>query len=294
MIILNEEYHVKNDITKKIKDVSVRKKFPDGSLYTSISIEHIINLSDFFQLSRRHIEIIALDENIIPEHYTRNMKTFSPKDQSILLSSRASIVGLGGLGGAVTEILARIGIGTLTLIEADTFEESNLNRQFLSTHHLLDTSKTKAALKRVREINPTITVEVHDELLDNKNAASLIDNSDVIIDCLDNIQTRFSLESAAKKIRSPLVSAAVAGVYGHVISIFPEDKGLMLIYGDSDILPQKGAEASLGCLSHAVTLLASLEASEVVKILLKKGSILRNKLGVIDLMDNIFEVLDLL
>ena len=285
---------MKNDITKKIKDVSVKKKFPDGSSYTSISIEHIIHLSDVFQLSGRQIEIAALDENIIPEHYVRNMKTFSPKDQSILLSSRASIVGLGGLGGAVTEILARIGIGTLTLIEADTFEESNLNRQFLSTHRLLDTSKTKAAITRVREINPTITVEVHDELLDDKNAVRLTGNSDVIIDCLDNIQTRFSLESAAKKVRSPLVSAAVAGVYGHVISIFPEDKGLMLIYGDSDILPQKGVETSLGCLPHAVTLLAALEASEVVKIILKKGSVLRNKLGVVDLMDNIFEVLDLI
>ena len=285
---------MKKDIIKKVKEVSVRKKFPDGSLYTSISIEHIITLSDFFQLSRRQVEIIALNENIIPEHYARNMKTFSPKDQSILLSSRASIVGLGGLGGAVTEILARIGIGTLTLIEADTFEESNLNRQFLSTHRLLDTSKTKAAIKRVREINPTITVEVHDELLDNKNATSLIENSDVIIDCLDNIQTRFSLESASKTVRSPLVSAAVAGVYGHVITIFPEDKGLMLIYGDSDILPQKGVETSLGCLPHAVTLLAALETSEVVKIILKKGSVLRNKLGVVDLMDNIFEVLDLI
>ena len=285
---------MKNDIIKKVEGVSVRKKFPDGSLYTSISIEHIITLSDFFQLSRRQVEITALNENIIPEHYARNMKTFSPKDQSTLLGSRASIVGLGGLGGAVTEILARIGIGILTLIEADTFEESNLNRQFLSTHRLLDTSTTKAAIKRVREINPTITVEVHNELLDDKNAASFIENSDVIIDCLDNIQTRFSLESAAKKVRSPLVSAAVAGVYGHVISIFPEDKGLMLIYGDSDILPQKGVETSLGCLPHAVTLLAALETSEVVKIILKKGSILRNKLGVVDLMDNIFEVLDLI
>ena len=285
---------MKNDIIKKVEEVSVRKIFPDGSLYTSISIEHIITLSDFFQLSRRQVEITALNENIIPEHYARNMKTFSPKDQSILLGSRASIVGLGGLGGAVTEILARIGIGTLTLIEADTFEESNLNRQFLSTHRLLDTSKTKAAIKRVREINPTITVEVHDELLDNKNATSLIENSDVIIDCLDNIQTRFSLESASKTVRSPLVSAAVAGVYGHVISIFPEDKGLMLIYGNSDILPQKGVETSLGCLPHAVTLLAALETSEVVKIILKKGSVLRNKLGVVDLMDNIFEVLDLI
>ena len=87
---------MKNGIIKKIKDVSVKKKFPDGSLYTSISIEHIINLSGVFKLSGRQIEIAALDENIIPEHYVRNMKTFSPKDQSSLLSSQASIVGSRG------------------------------------------------------------------------------------------------------------------------------------------------------------------------------------------------------
>lgn len=285
---------MKTDIINKIKNVSIQKKFPDGTVYTSISVEHILNIAEFFQLSGRHIEITALEENIVPEHYARNMKTFSPKEQSMLLGSRATIVGLGGLGGAVTEILARIGVGMLTLIDSDTFEESNLNRQFLSTHRLLETSKTQAATKRIREINPTITVTGHNERLDDYNAEHLLKKSDVIVDCLDNIQTRFILERAAKKIGSPLVSAAVAGSYGHITSIFPKDKGLTLIYGDSDSLPQKGAETSLGCLPHAVTLLAALETSEVVKILLNKGSVLRNKLGVIDLTDNIFEVLDLL
>jgi molybdopterin/thiamine biosynthesis adenylyltransferase len=285
---------VKSNIIHNIKKFSIQKKFPDGSSYTSISIAHIINLSKLLQISGRDIEIAALEKNIIPEHYVRNMKTFSPKDQSILLSSQATIVGLGGLGGAVTEILARIGVGTLALIEADVFEESNLNRQYLSTLCRLETSKTKAAVKRVREINPTIVVNGHDEFLDSNNAVSLIENSDVVIDCLDNISTRFILETAAKKVGSPLVSAAVAGAYGHVTSIFPKDKGLALVYGDSNILPSKGAEASLGCLAHAVMLLAALETSEVIKILLKKGSLLRNRIGVIDLMDNIFTVLDLL
>jgi len=285
---------LKTDIINKIKNVSIQKKFPDGTVYTSISVEHILNIAAFFQLSGCHIEITALEENIVPEHYARNMKSFSPKEQSMLLGSRATIVGLGGLGGAVTEILARIGVGRMTLIDSDTFEESNLNRQFLSTHRLLETSKTQAATKRIREINPTITVAGHNERLDDYNAEHLLKKSDVIVDCLDNIQTRFILERAAKKIGSPLVSAAVAGSYGHITSIFPKDKGLTLIYGDSDSLPQKGAETSLGCLPHAVTLLAALETSEVVKILLNKGSVLRNKLGVIDLTDNIFEVLDLL
>ncbi len=131
-------------------------------------------------------------------------------------------------------------------------------------------------------------------MLDEKNTESLIHDSDVIVDCLDNLETRFLLERAAKKIWSPLVSAAVAGAFGHVTSIFPEDRGLKLIYGESNDIKQKGAEASLGCIPYAVMLLASLETSEVVKILLSKGSVLRNKLLVADLMDNRLEVVDLL
>jgi molybdopterin/thiamine biosynthesis adenylyltransferase len=282
------------DIINKIKKVSIRKKFPDDTLYTSISVEHVQGLSKFFEVSGRQIEIAALEESIVPERYSRNMKSFSTNDQAILLKSRVSIVGLGGLGGAVTEILARIGIGALNLIDGETFEDSNLNRQFLCTHHLLAKSKAEAAVKRVNEINSSIVVQEHYALLDEKNTESLIDDSDVIVDCLDNLKTRLLLERAAKKIGSPLVSAAVAGAFGHVTSIFPEDRGLKLIYGESNDIKQKGAEASLGCIPYAVTLLASLETSEVVKILLSKGSVLRNKLLVADLMDNRLEVLDLL
>jgi len=285
---------LKTQIIEKLKAISRPKKYPDDTYYTSISLEDIPSLAKSFKVDSRKIEIMALEEGIVPERYARNMKTFSPEDQANLLKSQVSIVGLGGLGGTVSEILARMGIGTLNLIDGDRFEASNLNRQFLSTYEMMGKFKTEAAVKRIKEINASIAVRRHDEYLDDKNSDALIRRSDVIVDCLDNIQTRFVLESAAKKVGSPLVSAAVAGVYGHVISIFPEDKGLKLIYGDSDILPQKGVETSLGCLPHAVTLLAALETSEVVKILLKKGSVLRNKLGIIDLMDNIFEVLDLL
>jgi molybdopterin/thiamine biosynthesis adenylyltransferase len=203
---------VKSDMIHNIKKFSTQKQLPDGSLYTSIPIARIMNLSKLFQISGRDIEIAALEENIIPEHYARNMKTFSSKDQSILLRSQASIVGLGGLGGAVTEILARVGVGTLVLIEADVFEESNLNRQCLSTLCHLETSKTKAAVNRVREINPAIVVKGHDEFLDSNNAVRLIEKSDVVIDCLDNISTRFLLETAQRKSDRPLSLQRLQGL----------------------------------------------------------------------------------
>ena len=90
-----------------------------------------------------------------------------------------------------------------------------------------------------------------------------------------------------------MVSAAVAGSAGHITTIFPEDPGLKLIYGDQVDPSIKGAEASFGCLPQAVTLLSSLECSEVLKILLKEGAVSRNKLIVVDLLDNTFDVLQL-
>jgi molybdopterin-synthase adenylyltransferase len=283
-----------SDMVNKIKKLSSPGILPDGTSYKNISAKNIATLAKGFGVTGQHVEIAAIEEGIVPERYVRNLKTFSPKDQVTLLKSQVSVVGLGGLGGAVIEILARAGIGTLNLIDGDTFEDSNLNRQFLSAPDVLEKSKAETAAKRVNRINSSIVVRTHSENLTETNAIEFIDSSDVVVDCLDNIETRFVLESASKKIGSPFVSSAVAGVSGHVTTIFPKDKGLVLIYGKDGSLVSKGAEASLGCLPHAVTLLAALECSEVMKIILGKGETLRNRLLIVDLMDNTLEVLKLL
>ena len=284
---------MEDKIIAGLQSASSVKKFPDGTAYTSISLKDIGNLSKTFKISGREIEISALEEKIIPERYVRNMKKFSTEEQATLLGSRVSVVGLGGLGGTVTEILARAGIGILNLIDGDRFEENNLNRQLLSTPKLLLKSKAQAAIDRIQAINASIVVNKHHEYLDEKNAIGLLEKSNVIVDCLDNVKTRFVLEGASKKVQCPLVSAAVAGALGHVTTIFPDDRGFSLIYGEPDAVESKGAEASLGCLPYAVTLLASIECSEVIKILLKKGSVLRNQLLIVDLMDNVFDIVQL-
>jgi molybdopterin/thiamine biosynthesis adenylyltransferase len=281
-------------IRERIKNALEKKDLPDKTPYTGISLKSVKDISINSGLSPRKIEIAALETKIIPERYVRNMKSFSPDDQATLLKSKASIAGLGGLGGVVTEILARLGIGTLNLIDGDLFEESNLNRQYLCTESLISTSKADAAAKRVGEINSSVSVFKHSKNIDNDNSEKILEGSDVIIDCLDSLTCRFILEGASKKAGCPLVSAAVAGSYGHITTIFPEDAGLKLIYGNPENAPDKGAETSLGALSHCVSLVAAIEASEAIKILLNKGSLLRNKLLVVDLEGNSFETMQLL
>ena len=269
------------------------RTFPDQTPYKSLSLHHIIEISRRSGVCGREIEIAALENGIVPERYARNMRTFSLADQATLLKAHAAVVGLGGLGGAVTEILARMGVGRLTLIDGDSFEESNLNRQLLSTIAHLGQPKAQAARQRVDQINPSVECTASAEFLSQENAGERLAACDVVVDCLDNLPARFMVENACRRLGRPMVSAAVAGTSGHVTTIFPEDRGLRLIYGEPQNLPLKGAETALGTVPFSVVFLASLECAEAAKIILKKGTPFRNKLLVADLMDGVMEVMNL-
>ena len=124
----------------------------------------------------------------------------------------------------------------------------------------------------------------------------LVENSQVVIDCLDDIATRFDLQETARTAGIPFVSAAVAGLTGHITTIFPQDKGLELIYGSSDSLEvSKGAETRLGCLPQGVSAIAAIESAEAIKLLLgQEKNTLHNKLLIVDLAGNSFDLVDLI
>ena len=227
------------------------------------------------------------------ERYDRNFNTFSPEEQKKLGASSVVIIGLGGLGGGVCEMLARVGIGRLILVDGDVFEVSNLNRQVLSEERLIGVPKAEAARDRVKSINSGIEVIHWIKFLDEKNLYEQIKGSDVVMDCLDSIDTRFKLQDAAKKASIPIVSGAIAGVTGQVTTIFPEDKGYSLIYGEKSRKQIQGVETKTGNIAYCALFTAALQSSECVKILLNRGDLLRNKLLIAELWTNIFEVMDL-
>ena len=161
---------MKTELSAAISKQSTIKKRADGTPYSSLSVAQTARLAGRFGISARQVDVTALENRIIPERYSRNIKTLSAQDQIRLLQSRVSVIGLGGLGGTVTEILARIGVGTLTLVDGDTFDDSNLNRQLLSGETGLGASKAVAARQRVRQINATVTVQAERTYLTEKNA----------------------------------------------------------------------------------------------------------------------------
>jgi molybdopterin/thiamine biosynthesis adenylyltransferase len=272
---------------------AVGRKRQDGTSYRSLPSRSVAEIADSRYLRGREVEIAALQIGVIPERYVRNMGTFSASDQIRLLSATVAVVGLGGLGGGVTEMLARLGIGFLRLIDGDRFEDSNLNRQLFCTHAAIGESKAQAARNRVREVNPSIEVSPIPEFLTPDNHSSVLSGADAAVDCLDNLKDRFVLEQAARILGIPLVSGALAGSFAQITTIFPEDTGLSLIYGPSGSVSEKGAEVQLGTLAPTALLAASLESAEIVKILLNKTETLRNRLLIVDLLTTHLEVLQL-
>lgn len=269
---------------------------PGGAVVRTLSADDTLNIARKLGISARVIEIACLQNEIVPTRYLRNRQTLQCSDQIRLLQSRIAVIGLGGLGGLVVETLARVGIGHLTLMDGDVFEEHNLNRQLLSTHRHIGKSKAATAAIRVNEINAAVELSIHNAFLTAENAVKVIDGCDAVVDCLDNISTRFELEKAARQLGIPMVSAAIGGIAGHVTTIFPEDPGLSLVYGLQDVpRKDKGVEITLGCLPQAVFLISAVESAEVIKIALgQTQSLLRNRLWMMDLASNTYEVLELM
>jgi len=289
----NMENEKEETILKKLKKKRKEAINSAGKKYYSISVKQIKEIADKFQTKSREVEILALQNNIIPKRYQRNLGVVSPSEQVKLLQSKVAIIGAGGLGGTVLELLTRMGIGQLMIADKDIIGDSNLNRQILSKETNLGQSKAEVAVKRVKEINSSIEITGHSVFINSDNVEKIIEDAEVVVDALDNLPSRFVLQKACRDLKIPLVHGAIAGFNGQLTTIFPEDKGLELIYGSNKDLPEHGSEVTLGAPSMIPAIIASLEAQEVVKILLKRGKLFRNRLLYIDIEEGTMEVLKL-
>lgn len=222
--------------------------------------------------------------------FDRNKELISEAEQKKLSSFTAAIVGLGGLGGHISEQLARLGIGSLILIDGDQIDESNLNRQIFATEKNIGHYKTEAAKERLMSVNSNTKYILHALLLDNTNAAEILSGADIVLDAVDNISTRFLLQRICKNLNIPLVHGSIGGWYGQVSFISPGDDTLYLIYPSE---ATHGIEEKLGNPAFIPAVIASLEVAESIKYLLNKGNLLRKKLLYVDLLNQDYTVIAL-
>ncbi len=272
---------------------SQKRNRPDGSPYVSLGFPAECRIAEQTGQSLKEIELQALGNNIVPERYCRNQTTLSNEDQRRLLQSHVAVIGLGGLGGTVTEILARIGVGALTLVDGDSFDDSNLNRQILSSPANLGKPKAEVAAKRVTDINPAVKAHPMETFFTRENSEKILQDVHLVVDCLDTITDRFIVEESCQVLSLPMVSAAIAGTSGQATVIIPGDTGLKRIYGSVQKAPAKGVEASIGTLPFAAMYMAAVECAEAVTILLGKSPELQNRLFLADTRDHTADLLDL-
>ncbi|MBT1070239.1 HesA/MoeB/ThiF family protein [Pelotalea chapellei] len=233
------------------------------------------------------VEELALEHGIFPARYQRNCTTITIADQLLLFQSRIIVIGCGGLGGYIMEGLARLGVGNIVAVDPDIFEEHNLNRQLLATPATLGKPKVLAALARVNEINPAVTVTPVMDAFCTANGRELLTGVTVAVDALDSISYRLELADSCAGMGIPMIHGAIGGWYGHVVTQLPGETTVQDIYRNWK--NGKGIEKELGNPAFTPAVVASLQVAEACKVVLGKGELLRRRKLNIDLLDMEFD-----
>lgn len=220
----------------------------------------------------------------LPARYTRNMSAISADECRLLAEKRVLVAGCGGLGGHVIDMLARLGVGALALVDADAFDETNLNRQLLANEKTLGCGKAAAAAAHIARVNGDVTAEAHEVMLTKANAHKLVAGCHCVVDAFDNVESRLILARAAHAEGVPVIYGAVAGWYGQVCTVFPGDPSFATIYRATDAASGQGVQIAEGVLPFACASTAALQVAEAVKVLLGRDGLVRNRLLMIDLL----------
>jgi adenylyltransferase/sulfurtransferase len=209
--------------------------------------------------------------------YGRQIRLFSREGQERLKESSIFIAGAGGLGSPVSIYLAAAGIGTITIVDHDVVELTNLNRQILHCDRDIGKKKTVSAEEKLRAINPDVTVRVIDARIDATNAASLVGGAGGIVDAMDNFPARYLLNEIAIQKKIPLFHGAIRGFYGQATTIIPGHTPCLHC-----IFPAPPPKETFPVVGVTCGFIGAVQATEVLKFFLQAGELLTNRLLIWD------------
>jgi sulfur-carrier protein adenylyltransferase/sulfurtransferase len=219
------------------------------------------------------------------ERYSRHLllPEVGIEGQLKLLDARVLLLGAGGLGSPAALYLAAAGVGTLGIVDNDTVDLSNLQRQVIHSSERIGVSKVDSAEQTIAALNPDVKVEKHAVRLGPENIMEILPGYDIVVDGLDNFPTRYLLNDASVRLRIPVVSAAILGFEGQ-LSVFKPDDGpcyrcLFPVPPPAELAPSCGANGVLGVLPGTMGL---LQATEVIKLILDEGDPLIGRLLMYD------------
>ncbi|GHE97554.1 HesA/MoeB/ThiF family protein [Thalassotalea profundi] len=199
--------------------------------------------------------------------------------QSTIKNAHVLIVGMGGLGCAAAQYLAAAGVGTLTLVDHDQIELSNLQRQILYTEKDIHSAKVEVAKIKLMAMNSHLNVKAVHQSVFNINLNMMLNNIDVVLDCTDNISARHFINQACVNTQTKLVSASAIQGQGQLISFdFSQHRSPCYQCLVPDKTQVESSCSSLGVFSPLLGVMGSLQAAEVVKLLLNQHQTLNQLL----------------
>lgn len=202
---------------------------------------------------------------------------FGEEAQARLKEATALVAGLGGLGSPLVLYLAAVGVGHLQLVDRDTVELSNLNRQILHWDGDIGRKKARSASDKVAQINPTTRVEAFDLTIDDDNVAEVTKDCDIILDAMDTFSVRYTLNRAAIARSIPLIHGAVYGYEGRLATIIPGQTACL-----DCIYPHVPPQTAFPVLGTTPGVIALLQATEAIKYLSGVGVLLSDEMLIYD------------
>ena len=211
------------------------------------------------------------------------------RGQAKIINAKVVIIGAGGLGCPVGYYLTAAGVGTIGLIDNDVVEISNLQRQIAHSVHTIGMLKVESAEKTFKALNPDVNIIAHKVRISKDNIIDIIKDYDIVVDGSDNFPTRYLVNDACVMAKKPLVSGAILKFEGQVTTIIPgEGHCYRCLFEEpppAGLVPSCQEAGVLGVLTGVV---GSLQATEVLKLILGKGEPLKNSLLVYDALKTIF------
>ncbi len=222
------------------------------------------------------------------EKYSRQvmLEEIGYEGQLKLKKAKACVVGVGGLGNPIVTRLVAMGIGTIRIVDRDVIELSNLHRQTMFDESDIGQVKVEVAAKKLKKMNSDVIIEALPVSVNDYTALDVVEGCDVVIDALDSVNARYSLNKACIKKNIPLVTGAAVGVSGQVFTILPHQTACYhCIFPslDENSMPTCSTE---GVHPSILSIVGGIEVAEAVKIMIGRTPTLANKLLYIDL-DNL-------
>ena len=225
------------------------------------------------------------------DRYSRQMRVpgIGKAGQERIMASRVTLCGVGALGTVIANTLVRAGVGFIRVVDRDFVEPSNLQRQVLFDESDVANNlpKAEAAAIKMRQINSTVTVEPIVADINRSNIEELCKDADLILDGTDNFEVRYTINDVAVKLNKPWVYGGAVGTEGMTFTIIPgETPCLRCVFEASPGPGDVGTCETAGVLAPTVTIIASFQAAEALKILAGKKEAINRELFVMNLWDN--------